>query len=119
MAERLASGHAPAVSTDAARQAGVYDAQLVDRAGLQEMWHFWFFPLMVAPIMAVTRALGGSPVLAFGFFNAILLGAGIRVVYRRVGLLTASLLGASPILWWVDKPQVEVFTFVWLLLGCA
>jgi hypothetical protein len=119
MAERLATGHAPTVSIEAAQQAGVYDAKLVSRHGRQEMWHFWFFPLMVAPFLAITRAVGGPPVLAFGIVNAILLGVGIRIVFRRAGLLAALLLGLSPIVWWVDKPQVEVFTFVWLLLGCA
>ncbi len=118
MTERLASGRGPAVPIEIATRAGVYDSQLIDRHGQQEMWHFWFFPLCVAPVLAVTTAAGGSPLWAFTIFNAMLLWIGVVIVRRRFGVLAAIFVGLSPIIWWIDKPQVEVFTFIWLLLGC-
>ena len=119
MAQRLASGQRPAVPIEIAKQAGVYDSRLIDRQGQQEMWHFWFFPLCVVPVLAVTTAMGGSPLWAFAIFNAILLWIGVVIVRRRFGVLAAIFVGLSPIIWWIDKPQVEVFTFIWLLLGCV
>jgi hypothetical protein len=119
MALRLAHGHVPAAPIADAKRASVYDERLVHGDGEQEMWHFWLFPLAVAPVMAVVTAVGGPPVLAFAIFNAVLMWVGFVTVRRRHGVFSAVLICLSPIIWWTDKAQVEVFTFVCLLLGFA
>jgi hypothetical protein len=96
MTERLASGRGPAVPIEIATRAGVYDSRLIDRHGQQEMWHYWFFPLCVAPVLAVTTAVGGSPLWAFTIFNAMLLWIGVVIVRRRFGVLAAIFVGLSP-----------------------
>ena len=118
MAQQLSHGHSPSVTLDDARRAGLLDDRLVNRHGRQEMWHFWALPLLTAPAMAIVTAAGGPPVLAFGIVNAALLWIAFAVLRRRRGLTVALLFCLSPIVWWIDKPQVEVFTVVWILLGC-
>lgn len=119
VSERLAAGQGPSIPFDAARGAGVYVPELAVSADRQLPPHFPLFPLSVVPALAVTKWLGASPVLAFGITNAILLWVAIVIARRRFGNLAALFVALSPIIWWVDKPQVEVFTLSWILLGCA
>ena len=119
MAERFAHARSPAVPVAQARAAGVFDRRLINRHGAQEMWHFWFVSLCVAPLMALTSAVGAPPALPFAIFNSVLIWAAFRTVRRRFGVMTAVALCASPIVWWIDKAQVEAFTFACLTLGLA
>ena len=119
VSERLAAGHGPSIPFEAARRAGVYVPELATGADEQLPPHFPLFSLSVVPVLAVTTWLGSSPVLAFGITNAILLWIGLVITRRRFGNLAAGFIALSPVIWWVDKPQVEVFTFSWILLGCA
>ena len=117
MAHRLMQGRSPDVSVEHAQIAGVYEPRLINARGQQEMWHFWFFPLCAVPVMVITTWMNASPVVAFGAFNAILLWIAFIIVRRRSGTWSAIFVCLSPIIWWTDKAQVEVFTFFWLVMG--
>lgn len=120
MADRLASGAPPWLSVPDAQARGLYDAKLIGTHGTQELWHFWLFPLCVAPFLWITRLLAMDPIRAFTALNvAGLLFAWIQVK-KRAGPLIATFLLAGPILWWADKAQVDVFTYVCLVCAlCA
>lgn len=117
VAQRLADLSGPLLPLDDARRAGVFDAELAVGEGRQLSPHFPFFPLLAAPVVAVTNHLRASPILAFGIVNAALLWMALVAARRRFGTLAALFLGTSPIIWWIDKAQVEVFTFSCILLG--
>lgn len=120
LAERFAQGQLPGIPVDEARARGVFEPRLIDREGAQQLWHFWFLPLLVAPVVRVSGLVSG-PVssLAFTIVNIGLLGVAFGVVHRRVGAMAAVFIGCSPILWWVDKAQVEAFTLAMMAIGCA
>jgi hypothetical protein len=65
----------------------------------------------VAPIVRVVEAAAGSSHAAFTVFNVLLLAATGALLARRVSAVAAILLATGPILWWLDKPQPDVFTF--------
>jgi hypothetical protein len=71
----------------------------------------WFYAFIAAPIVRVVETAGGSPHTAFTFLNVLLLAATGALLARRVSAAAAVLLAAGPILWWLDKPHPDVFTF--------
>ena len=71
----------------------------------------WFYAFTAAPIVRVVETAGGSPPTAFTVFNVLLLAATGALLARRVSAVAAVLLAAGPILWWIDKPHPDVFTF--------
>ncbi len=103
MASRLASGHVP---------------------GAGESRHFLFYPALAAPVVAALGALHLNPLLAFTLLNGLLLAAAFSVAVSRLHWTWCALVFAGPILWWLDKPHTEPFTFAlfavaFSLLGSA
>jgi hypothetical protein len=117
MAQRLAQGKSPDAPIAEALIAGVYEPRLINRHGHQEMWHFWFYPTCAAPVVSFTTFIGASPVVGFGVFNAFLLWLAFSIIRRRSGTWAATFVCLSPIIWWTDKAQSEVFTFALLAIG--
>jgi hypothetical protein len=103
MASRLASGHVPSAG---------------------ESRHFLFYPALAAPVVAAFGALHLNTLDAFTLVNGLLLAAAFYVAVSRVHWTWCALVFAGPILWWLDKPHTEPFTFAlfaiaFSLLGSA
>jgi hypothetical protein len=79
--------------------------------------HFWIYPLIAAPLVAVARGVGVSPLWGFAAVNVGLLAAAFWVAIPRLGGAGAMLLFIGPILWWIDKPHTEIFTFSLLAIA--
>src|SRR3954464_3896870 len=131
MALNFASGHGPAIApkdiANLQRQLADVDPRLEtwDMRGAtfpgpdhrRDLLHFWVYPLIAAPVVAVTHVMGASPLWGFAALNLCLLGAALWVAIPRVGGAGATLLFIGPILWWIDKPHTEVFTFSLLVIA--
>jgi len=93
------------------------DQPALVRDGRQEFSHFWLYPLLAAPFVAATDLLDRHPADAFLVVNALLLAAALWAIGRWSRPVVGLLLLASPLVWFVDKAQVEVFTFACLALA--
>ena len=89
------------------------------RDGRQEFSHFWLYPLIVAPATAVASAADLHPLAAFTITNASLLGMALWMTVRTFGPIAALLVIASPIIWFIARAQVEIFTVALLCLAMA
>ncbi|HNV02079.1 MAG TPA: hypothetical protein PLE61_01970 [Vicinamibacterales bacterium] len=96
MAERLAAGRLP---------------------GAGESRHFIAYPALAAPLVAALGALGSGPLRAFTILNGLLLAAAFRVCAARLHWAWCAMVFAGPILWWIDKPHTEPFTFALLAVA--
>lgn len=129
MSAQLSSARWPAKEPDRAdllvatleTQSGIADAQgardVIGTVDDREFIHAWVYPLAVAPALAVARAAGINWNHAFTFVNACLLVALAVLIAGRAPPAIAILFVAGPIIWWLDKAHVEVFTFALLGLG--
>ncbi|MGE5199501.1 MAG: hypothetical protein ACM3H9_07655 [Rhodospirillaceae bacterium] len=86
LASRLAAGHLP---------------------GAGESRHFLFYSALAAPLMAA--GLGAAA--AFTVLNGLLLAGALYVAASRLHWTWCAILFVGPILWWLDKPHTEPFTF--------
>lgn len=125
LALNFADFRGPALAPDAVRAylraGGEFQPELVDadpspfmRAaadGSLDFFHFWFYSLLAAPGVWITRLVGAPPTYAFALLNTGLLLAALAVALPRLGAPTAVLLFASPIVWWIDKAHTEAYTF--------
>ncbi len=89
------------------------------RDGRQEFSHFWLYPLLVAPATAITSAANVHPLAAFSITNALLLGVALWTTVRTFGSIAALLVIASPVVWFIARAQVEIFTVALLCLAMA
>jgi hypothetical protein len=87
--------------------------------GRQELSHFWLYPLLVAPAVWLTSLLALHPGYAFLAVNAALLGLALWQVQRAYSAVVGLLLLASPLIWFVNKAQVEIFTVALLAIAMA
>ena len=94
LAARLASGHLP---------------------GPGESRHFIFYPALAAPLLA----LGLTATAAFTILNGLLLAAALYVTASRLHWTWCAIVFAGPILWWLDKPHTEPFTFAMYAIAFA
>ena len=94
LAARLASGHLP---------------------GPGESRHFIFYPALAAPLLA----LGLTATAAFTILNGLLLAAALYVTASRLHWTWCAIVCAGPILWWLDKPHTEPFTFAMYAIAFA
>ncbi len=127
MATNLANLQPPSLTasqleTFARRYAGDVSGRLTDskyRAvdSRQELPHFWFYPLLAAPFVRIAQEWDADPILGFTVLNTILLCAAGAILAARTSLAIAVLVLMGPILWWIDKAQVEAFTLAMLTLG--
>jgi hypothetical protein len=83
----------------------------------RDLLHFWFYPALVAPWVSVTEALDLNPTYAFAIVNALLLVLAAAIVARRLHWALTAFLFVGPIIWWVDKPHTEAFTFALLAIA--
>lgn len=93
------------------------DPTLVAADGRQDFRHFWLYPLVAAPVLAVVRATGLHWNHAFTIVNIALLTVFAWCALSTLGTSATVLLACSPIIWWIDKAHIEVFDFA--LLGTA
>jgi hypothetical protein len=89
------------------------------RGGRQEFSHFWIYPLLAAPTTAVATAVAAHPLAAFTTTNAVLLGAALWVTARTFGSIPALFVIGSPLVWFLARAQVEVFTVALLCLAMS
>ena len=89
------------------------------RGDSQEFSHFWFYPLLVSPTIAIASAVGAHPLAAFTITNASLLGGALWTTFRAFGPLATLLVIASPLVWFIPRAQVEIFTVALLCLAMA
>ncbi len=87
--------------------------------GRQEFSHFWFYPMLAAPFVAAAAVADIHPGHGFFAANVLLLGLAVWAVARSSRPVLGLLLLATPIVWFVNKAQVEVFTFAVLCLAMA
>jgi hypothetical protein len=92
---------------------------LVADDGRQEFAHFWVYPAMAAPFVAVARELGIHPNYGFVVLHLILLGIAAWLLTGRIGVIGTWFVVLSPIVWWSDKVHSEVFTFSLLAMALA
>jgi hypothetical protein len=71
----------------------------------------FIYALTAAPLVRAAETAGRDPRSAFTALNLLLLAGAALLLVKRVSTVAAALLSAGPVLWWVDKPHPEVFTF--------
>ena len=89
------------------------------RGGRQEFSHFWLYPLLAAPTTGFATAVGAHPVAAFTITNTLLFGAALWVTARTFGSVPTLLIIGSPLVWFLARAQVEIFTVSLLSLAMA
>jgi hypothetical protein len=87
------------------------------RDGRQGFSHLSVYPLLAAPATALTTAVGAHPLAAFTITNALLLGVALWSAARTFGSVPALLVIGSPLVWFLARAQVEVFTVALLCLA--
>ena len=97
----------------------IRDATAADARRNLDFQHFWFYALLAAPGVWLTRLLELPPTLAFTGLNVVLIGLALWTAIPRIGAAGSALLFASPIIWWIDKAHTEVFTFSLLVVAFA
>ncbi len=98
---------------------GLLDQPTLVANGRQEFSHFWFYPLLAAPFVSGADLLGFHPGRGFLVINVLLLALALWRAGRAFGPVATLLLLATPVLWWVDKAQVELFEFTLLVVAMA
>ena len=86
------------------------------RNGQRYSYHFWAYPLTVLPFRFVVDAVGGDPLLAPQFANALLMMAPLLAIFlwaplddtQRLAL--NGLLFLSPACWFILWPHPEIFS---------
>jgi hypothetical protein len=79
--------------------------------GRQDLPHFWFYPLLAAPFVRGALAAGAHPLTGFTALNITLLIGVAALLATRVPSAVVLIVAAGPVLWWIDKAHIEVFTF--------
>ncbi|MFO7694042.1 MAG: hypothetical protein R6V57_13215 [Vicinamibacterales bacterium] len=79
--------------------------------GAGESRHFIFYSALAAPVVVLGRPIGLDAAAAFTILNGLLLLAAFYVAASRLHWTFCAIVFAGPILWWLDKPHTEPFTF--------
>jgi len=79
--------------------------------------HFWFYPALAVPFLALIEHTSLNPFAAFIPLNFVLLAAAFWVASGVLTRPALALLFVSPIVWWVDKAHTEAFTFSLLTIA--
>lgn len=95
----------------------IREASTPGRDGRRDFSHFWIYPLLAVPFLWATELLHATPIAAFTALNLALLGAALWVAAPRLGGAATLLLFGGPIIWWLDKPHTEPFTFALLVIA--
>ena len=83
--------------------------------GAGESRHFVFYSGLAAPLIAI----GLSATAAFTIVNGLLLAAALYIAASRLHWTWCAIVFAGPILWWLDKPHTEPFTFAMYAIAFA
>jgi hypothetical protein len=87
--------------------------------GRRDFIHFWLYPALAAPAVAIARVAGADPRLGFAALNIMLLSVAFGVLWTRLGWPTAVLLLAGPVIWWADKVHPEAFIVSLMAMALA
>ena len=90
---------------------------LVGRDGRQDFYHFWLYPLIVAPFARLAELAAVQVNYGFTAANLLLFGGFIAWLVRENRHESAALLAGGPLLWWIDKAHAEIFMFVAIALA--
>lgn len=85
--------------------------------GRYDQLHFWMYPLVASPFVALANVLDVPDTYGFAAFNILLLTFVLGVVLSRKGAVAGVVVFASPLLWWIDKPHTELFIAGMVLLA--
>jgi hypothetical protein len=108
----LAATSAPRVVGDGSEYVHLSDRLAsLHLPGAGESRHFLFYSALAAPLVALLKAIGLEPLDAFTVLNGLLLVAAFYVASSRLHWTGCALVFSGPILWWLDKPHTEPFTF--------
>jgi len=83
--------------------------------GAGESRHSIVYSALAAPLIAI----GLSATAAFTLLNGLLLAAALYVTASRIHWTWCAIVFSGPILWWLDKPQTEPFTFAMYAIAFA
>jgi hypothetical protein len=133
LALNFAAFHGPAIAEDAISglqatigrheprlaQWDIEKSSVAGRGGGRDFVHFWFYSALATPAIWVTSAVGAHPAFAFTALNLALLGLALWLCLPRLGAPVSLLLFCGPIVWWIDKPHTEAFTFSLLAIAFA
>jgi len=95
------------------------DAPFTGPDGRRDLYHFWLYPLVVAPAARLASMVQAHVNHAFTLVNLLLLGGLSAYLFRQHAPGAVAILTAGPILWWVDKAHAEVFLFVTLAFSAV
>ena len=87
--------------------------------GRQYFSHFWIFPLFATPFVWLARAFGWHEGYGFLALNSLLLAIAVWQMQRRFHPAIALIVLASPVVWFINKAQVELFTLAFLAIAMA
>src|SRR5688572_21699021 len=87
--------------------------------GRWDFIHFWLYPALAAPAVAIARLSGADPRLGFAALNIMLLSIAFGVLWTRLGWAAAVLLLAGPVIWWADKVHPEAFIVSLMAIALA
>lgn len=79
--------------------------------------HFWFYPALAVPFLALVRLTPLDPFAAFVPLNLVLLGSAFWIASGVLRWPALLMIFVGPIVWWVDKAHTEVFTFSLLTIA--
>ncbi|MDD8026138.1 MAG: hypothetical protein PHI34_06480 [Acidobacteriota bacterium] len=83
--------------------------------------HFWAYSCLAAAFDPLLRLVHAPPLSPFRVLHAVLLLAGFWILRRALGPPGGLALGLivlfSPLLWFVDKVQIEFFTAILAIVG--
>ena len=131
MAANFAEGHRPSIGRQALpvlqERLARFDPAMASwdiaassvpgRDGRRDFLHFWFYPLIVAPVTWLANLTGVAPTYPFAIVNLLLLCGALWIALPRIGPWASLLIFAGPILWWIDKAHTEAFTFALLTVA--
>ena len=73
--------------------------------------------MLAVPEIWLLKAMGVKSYYAFTLLNIALLLTALWVASARLDWPALMLLFMSPIVWWIDKPHTEIFTFSMLTIA--
>lgn len=97
----------------------ISESLIPDPRGRGDFVHFWFYAALATPFVWIADVVGANPLVGFLALNLALFALAVGVVCQRVGVPASLLLFFGPIVWWLDKPHTEIFTFALLAIAMA
>ena len=79
--------------------------------------HFWLYPALAAPFLALVQQTPLNAYAAFVPLNLALLATAFWIASGVLRWPALALVFFSPIIWWIDKAHTEVFTFSLLTIA--